>query len=397
MSGKTLPAGTRITLAFSTRVGIVAVTSGTRYQEADTLLTTAGFTRREDGTSTLSTADADTARRALTALTRLTADQDMTLTASSRAWLGDTATRIAALLPGQWHTRIEVYALPVWQADLDGTLWDAGALATALRSDRVPHAAVLADGRGTELLMADRPGHSDELLIGAFVHADLLPPPREDPGGPHSITTTTDPAIAAHAITGRLLPAYRAAVYQRRAQEVATHLAHALNTGTARPPVRGEGHAEVNPGPEPDANDRDRLEHRHREDTWSDFLPFLVHGQALLDHLQTALLTREEHAALAGLREALRHGENVRDSWTAALRYTPVRPDLPPADETYAEAVAARNAQAGPALAAWLEHGPALVDLAHRHPPTGEPSVIPRALPPAPPAGPPGRRRGTAS
>jgi hypothetical protein len=77
----------------------------------------------EDGTSTLANADAAAARRALTALTRLAADQDMTLTARSRGWLGDTADRTAGLLPGSWRSRIEVYAMPVWQQDLAECVW----------------------------------------------------------------------------------------------------------------------------------------------------------------------------------------------------------------------------------------------------------------------------------
>ncbi|WP_433892584.1 hypothetical protein [Streptomyces sp. CA-111067] len=395
MSGTALPAGTRITLAFSTRTGIVAVTSGTRYQEADTLLTAAGFRRREDGTSTLGTADPDAARRALTALTRLAADQDITLTASSRVWLGDTATRITAALPGEWHTRIEVYALPVWQQDLDGCLWDAGDLIAAVRSERIPFGSVLTDARGTQLLVVDKPGTDGELLVGALAPGGLDGPFAGDPAAPPSLTVPADPALAAQAITTALLPAYQQAVYQRRVQEVGDRLGHALSAEIARVLVRGSWPPDDGTGI--GAVILGGLEHAHHEALWDDFRSFLQHGPHLLDHLDTvaARLRPTEQPAVNALREALQHGLRVNSQWLDTVRRMREN-DGTLAGTTYAQAAAQRTADARPALAAWLEHGPALVDLAHRHPPAAGRPATPRALPPTPPADPPAKRRGTA-
>ncbi|MEE4544021.1 hypothetical protein V2S66_18845 [Streptomyces sp. V4-01] len=396
MSSNMLPAGTQITLAFSARTGIVAVTTGTRYQEAATLLVTAGFTRREDGTSTLATADAGTARRALTDLTRLAADQDMTLTASSRVWLGDTTDRIAAGLPGVWRSRIEVYAMPVWQQDLDGCLWDSGGLIDAVRSERIPFGSVLTDARGTQLFVVDKPGTDGELLVGALAPGGLDQPFAGDPAAPPSLTVPADPALAAQAITTALLPAYHQAVHQRRVEEVGDRLDRALSAEIARvlvrgtwPPDDGTGLGAVILG---------RLEHAHHEALWDDFRSFLLHGPHLLDHLDTvaARLRPAEQPVLPALREALRHGRRVHSEWLDTVRR--VREgDNALAGTTYAQAAAQRTADARPALTAWLEHGPALVDLAHRHPPTAGRPATPRALPPAPLGGPPGKHRGTIS
>lgn len=395
MSDTALPAGTRITLAFSARTGIVAITGGTRYREADTLLTTAGFTRREDGTSTVATADPDAARRALTTLTRLAADQDITLTASSRVWLGDTATRIAAALPGEWHTRIEIYALPVWQQDLDGCLWDTGDLIAAVRSERIPFGSVLTDDRGTQLLVVDTPGTTDELLVGALAPNGLNGPFTDDPAAPPSLTVPANPALATQAITTALLPAYQQAVHHHRVREVGDGLAHALSAEIARVLVRGSWPADDGTGI--GAVILGGLEHAHHEALWEDFRSFLRHGPHLLDHLDTVAATRQAvgQPAAPALREALRHGLRVNSQWLDTVRRMRENDDTL-AGTTYAQAAAQRTADARPALAAWLKHGPALVDLALQHPPAAGRPATPRALPPAPPADPPGKRRGTA-
>ncbi|WP_069462056.1 hypothetical protein, partial [Actinacidiphila rubida] len=355
----------------------------------------AGFTRREDGTSTLATSDPDAARRALTTLTRLAADQDVTLTASSRGWLGDTATRIAAALPGEWHTRIEVYALPVWQQDLDGCLWETGDLIAAVRSERIPFGSVLTDDRGTELLVVDKPGTDGELMVGALAAGGLDGPFADDPAAPPSLTVSADPALAAQAITATLLPAYQQAVYQRRVREVGDRLGRALSAEIARILVRGSWPPDDGTGI--GAVILRGLDHCHHEALWDAFRSFLQHGPHLLDHLDTvaAHLRPAEQPALPALREALQHGLRVQSQWLDTVRRMREDDDAL-AGATYAQAAAQRTADARPALTAWLEHGPALVDLAHRHPPAGSRPVTPRALPPAPPTNPPGKSRRTA-
>jgi len=391
VSGKTLPAGTRITLAFSARTGIIAVTSGTRFREADTLLTTAGFSRREDGTSTLATVDADAARQALTALTGLAAGQNMTLIASSRVWLGDTADRIATALPGVWRSRIEVYAMPVWQQDLAECLWDAGDLIGAVRNERIPFGAVLTDEHGTQLLVVDAPGTDGKLMVGALAPNGLDGPFADDPAAPPSLTVPADLALAAQAITAALLPAHQEAVYQRRVQEVVDRLGHALSAEIARVLVRGSWPPHEGSGIS--AAILGQLEHAHHEAMWDDFRSFLQHGSYLLEHLQKAGAPPRaaEQTVLPALREALRHGRRVHSQRLDTVRRMREN-DSTLAGTTYAQAAARRTADARPALATWLEHGPALVDLALRHPPVGGRPVTPRALPPAPPTG---RHRGT--
>nr|WSX75910.1 hypothetical protein OH826_19870 [Streptomyces sp. NBC_00899] len=395
MSDTGLPARTRITLTFSARTGIIAVTSGTRYREADRLLGVAGFRRREDGTRTHATADTKATRRALSVLSRLTTRQNMTLTASSRAWLGDIATQIAALLPGAWQSRIEVYSIPIWQQDLTGCLWDAGELIRTVRNQHIRVGAVLTDGRGTQLLVVDKPGAHGKLLVGVLVPNGLNGPFADDPAAPPSLTVTADPALAAQAITTALLPAYQQAVHQRRVREVGDHLARALSAKTARVLVRGSWPPDDGTGIE--AVILGQLEHAHHEAMWDDFRSFLLHGPALLDHLEKAAkpLGPDHQDTLPALREALRHGRRVHGQWLETVRH--MREGDSTLTGTYAQAAAQRTADAQPALAAWLEHGPALVDLAHRHPPAGNPPVTPRARPPAAPGKPAGNHRGTTS
>lgn len=319
----------------------------------------------------------------------------MTLTASSRVWLGDTANRITAGLPGEWHTRIEVYALPVWQQDLAGCLWDAGDLIDAVRSERIPLAAVLTDTRGTQLLVVDKPGNgAGELLVGALAPGSLDGPFAGDPAAPPSLTVPADPALAAQAITTALLPAYHQAVHQRRAQEVGDRLSHALSAEIARVLVRGSWPPDDRTGTS--AVILGQLEHAHHEALWDDFTSFLQHGPYLLDHLDTvaAHLRPAKQPAVPALREALQHGRRIHSQWLDTMRRLREN-DNALTGTTYSQAAAQRTADAVPALAAWLEHGPALVDLAHRHPPAGGRPASPRALPPAPPADPPGKRHGT--
>ncbi|WP_225847278.1 hypothetical protein [Streptomyces sp. HPF1205] len=408
MTRTALPAGTQITLMFSSVTGIVAIASGTRYRQAHDLLDSAGFDRREDGTGVLTTADTDTARLALTALTRLAADRQITLNAGTRPWLGDTAQKIAALLPGAWQTRTEVYCLPVWQQDLAAWLWDDGDLISAVRNQRIPYGVVLADGSGTELLMVDKPNNVGELLIGAFARAELDGPFADDSAAPNSITTSTQPGPTAEAITSRLLPAYRQAVYHRRVKEVAVRLDHALSAESARSLVRSTWPPDDGTGIGTSILARVQL--AHQEALWDDFRSFLLHGPHLLDHLkgiapQPGTPTghgEDEEAVLARLHEALRHGQSAAGQWAVAVERLR-EADSSATGPTYAEAVAARTASAQPALRAWLKHGPVLVTLARRHPPadtaphaTQAPASRP-ALPPGAPVSPPGKRRGTTS
>jgi hypothetical protein len=286
--------------------------------------------------------------------------------------------------------------MPIWQQDLTGCLWDAGDLIGAVRNERIPVGAVLTDGRGTGLLVVDKPDTTGEVLVGALAPNGLNGPFADDLSAPPSLTVPSDPALAAHAITAALLPAYRQAVYQRRVQEIGDRLAHALSAEIARVLVRGSWPTDDGTGI--GAVILGGLDHAHHEALWDDFRSFLQHGPHLLDHLDTvaARLRPAEKPAVAALREALRHGRHVHSQWLETVRRMREDDDTL-AGTTYAQAAAQRTADARPALAAWLEHGTALVDLARWHPPAGARPVTRRALPPTPGAGPSSNRRGTTS
>ncbi|MFB6992216.1 hypothetical protein ACFC0C_16335 [Streptomyces sp. NPDC056178] len=215
-----------ITLAYSRSARIVAIPGGEKYRQAQTTLQAAGFQHRANGTYVLPpntlAETADTAA-SMADLIRLAQAQWTTITTSSRPYIGDIGQDIATHLPGTWSASVDVYSHPVWQTDLEPWLWDTGELSHAVRTSRIPYAALLKDGQGTELLLVERPGHASGYLVGAFV-PEAFEGNAKDPNAPRSIVLPGSPIAAARAIVDQFLPAYHQADYDRRITEMAAAL-----------------------------------------------------------------------------------------------------------------------------------------------------------------------------
>ncbi|MFB6509043.1 hypothetical protein [Streptomyces virginiae] len=107
--------------------------------------------------------------------------------------------------------KVEVCAHPVWQEDLVPLL-NAGELIDCVEHIRIPYAAQLTNGAGIALLLAERPGSTDQYLLGSFATFDDN---YADPHAPISIVLSSDAAHAASLATGTFLPAYKQAVHER--------------------------------------------------------------------------------------------------------------------------------------------------------------------------------------
>ncbi|MET9958153.1 hypothetical protein ABZ128_03545 [Streptomyces sp. NPDC006326] len=203
----------QIILAVSPADGVVAVPVGEQYRWADTALRlTPGFERRLDGTYALH--NVDTAKPNLLALAENARRHRVHLFGGPRPYLGDYATALAGGLPGVWTVKVEVYSHPVWQGDLVPLLWDAGELIDSVEHARIPYAAQLTNGAGTELLLVERPGSAHEYLLGAFASA-TFDDNYADPHAPSSVVLPSDAARAASLVTGTFLPSYEQAVHER--------------------------------------------------------------------------------------------------------------------------------------------------------------------------------------
>ncbi|MFC0844733.1 hypothetical protein ACFH04_13595 [Streptomyces noboritoensis] len=154
------------------------------------------------------------ASQALSSLARAAARHRTTLLPSTRPYLGDYATAIAARLPGTWTATIEVYAHPVWQEDLVPVLWDSGKLTRAVQTSRIHYGVLLTNDAGTDLLLTERPGSTREYLLGAF-HRDGFDVITDDPHAPTAVVLPGDATRAAAVVAGHFLPAYERAVHQR--------------------------------------------------------------------------------------------------------------------------------------------------------------------------------------
>lgn len=210
----------QIILALSPADGLVAVPLGEQYRWANTALQlTPGFERRPDGTYVLR--DVDTAAPILRALADTARRHRVHLFGGPRPYLGDYATALADGLPGTWTVKVEVYAHPVWQEDLVPLLWDAGELIDSVEHIRIPYAAQLINGAGTELLLVERPGSAHEYLLGAFA-SSTFDDNYADPHAPTSVVLPSDAAHAASLVTGTFLPSYEQAVHERLLAAVET-------------------------------------------------------------------------------------------------------------------------------------------------------------------------------
>jgi hypothetical protein len=185
----------------------------------------AGFTKDHEGVRHLAV-DHPQVREALTYLHQTARDWQVTVTPSERPYLGDIASIIAAQLPGQWEATIEHYPKEQSPRDLLEWLWDSGPYMANLENHRIPCAALLRDGQGTELLLVERPRD------GRYLVAALLPSPdclNVTVPGPRSIAEP-NAHLAATAIRVRLLPEYEQAIHLARLSEAEDDLRWAHET-----------------------------------------------------------------------------------------------------------------------------------------------------------------------
>ncbi|MFJ9033623.1 hypothetical protein ACIRQP_34995 [Streptomyces sp. NPDC102274] len=366
----------QITLAHSPGPGIIAIPSGEQHDRARTALRSTGFAQRDDGTYAFPLADPVRQSAAVAELVGFARDHDVSVTLTARRYLGDIAEHIARRLPGGWSARVEIYALPADQDGLADRLWDAGELAQAITTTRIPYAAVLTGHRGTDpgLLVIERPGHNHEYLVGAL--APLTGRALTDErNAPRCVVVTGEPAHTAHAITERLLPVCHQALHTRRISEVARALTRARTAErTWDETVRTRRTSDGTPL---DDKRLDGLEVWFRYQMWDAFQTFLDHGPALTGDNSPAspatVVSGVEAEALDRLRSALDAGNQIRH-----------RAPAPPTAEPPSAALAQRTADAWPAIATWLLDGHVLIDHAlkattHQTPDPATP------LPPPPP------------
>ncbi|MFF8958634.1 hypothetical protein [Streptomyces sp. NPDC014894] len=378
MASPSLPG--QISLSVSARSGIVAIPGGEKYPWAETALRLAGFTRGDGGVYTLANTDPAATRHTLAQLVVIAGRHRTSITTSSRPYIGDAADAIVRGLPGAWTATLEIYSHPVWQEDLVPWLWDAGPLATAVRTERVPCAAQLGNGEGVHLMLVERPGHTEGYLLGA-----LAPVPFDDndecPFAPRSIVLPQTADAAAQAITEEFLPAYHQAIHYRRidAAEQALARARAIvqrQRACSSAPARGSRQ------PRP-------LDGSVAEDLWYDFREFMVHAPFLFAQCPPERRPSRDRAALDRLRAALETGAGLLPDWQPAHK-DPQEAAVLIRAEKDPEARAHRGRQAWPAIQTWLADGDTLTRHARDAAPrTRSPALAqgtPAALP-APAAG----------
>ncbi|MEV5506568.1 hypothetical protein [Streptomyces orinoci] len=333
-------ADAQIILAYSRDAGIVAMPSGSKYEAAGTALEASGFQRGDAGVYRLKQAGDPVASCATVAgLVRSAEAHGVTVTTSSRRFIGDAACDIARLLPGQWDTQVELYCHPVWQEDLVPWLWDSGELVRAVQSDRVPYAATLTDtASGTTLLLIERPGHQLHYLVGAFAR-ELFGEGHGDPHAPRSIVLPPFPGHAAREITGRYLPAFDRAVHARRITDVAGALDRIRTEHDAwAAMVASTRYSDATPL---DIDALGDATAQFLDSAWRDFLTVLDHAPALLDRCHpTATPWPQDTQALTQLAGALSDAEAVREELAFG---TPL-------------ARTERNLRTWPAITTWLTH-----------------------------------------
>ncbi|OKJ72235.1 hypothetical protein [Streptomyces sp. CB02460] len=206
-----------ITLHLAAGNTIVALPSGERHRWATTALELAGFTRHQGEAHRLPLGDHVHARATLTHLHETARDCQAKVITSERPYLGDIAVVVAEALPGSWEVEVEHYPDGSIPAHLLEWVWEATPALSALSKSRIPCAAILRDGDGTELLLTERPWN-DTYLVGA-----LLPSPDHvevvGTGAPRTVVATTAHRAAAD-VRSRLLPEFEQLVLLARLREV---------------------------------------------------------------------------------------------------------------------------------------------------------------------------------
>ncbi|MFD8117891.1 hypothetical protein [Streptomyces microflavus] len=303
-----------ITLTTSRHLGLVAIAHGEKYQQANRALEEAGFARLPNGASTAPLADPLAARRTASALVHHAHAYGATIITSTRPYLGDIGTEIAAQLPGTWSAELEIYSHPLWQEDLWPMLWEAGEMYRALEDHRIPFASVLKNGSGTELLLIERPGHSSGYLLGALTGREQEDP-HDDPTTPRSIVLPADPGLAARAIAETFLPAHRRALHHQDLNNVMNGLARIRDEHEALQAIKGSGRYSDGV-PLRDSRLIAGMERDFADRAWLSYSAVLEHAPLLLTRCRSAATPwPEDAAALNRLREALVHSQDAWDKW----------------------------------------------------------------------------------
>ncbi|MFI8499691.1 hypothetical protein ACIGFK_14490 [Streptomyces sp. NPDC085524] len=363
----------QIILAVSPADGLVAVPVGEQYPWANTALQlTPGFERRPDGTYALR--DVDTAAPILRALADTARRHRVHLFGGPRTYLGDYAAALADCLPGQWTVKVEVYSHPVWQEDLVPLLWDAGELIDCVEHIRIPYAAQLTNGAGIELLLAERPGSTDQYLLGSFASA-TFDDNYADPHAPTSIVLPSDAAHAAGLVTGTFLPAYEQAVHERLLAAVEAAHGRLEELHTAWTAIQHSGR--YSDGTRLDPATLGHTQQQYLEEGSVEWRRLRPHAAALLSRVRP-VAGAEDSASLDRLHQLL-HPDVAEPSWPAA-------PSSPPATQPSTAEILRR----------WRTGAPALLRQAHATRPVGPASTVRPALPTAGAAAPalPGDRVG---
>ncbi|WP_371553193.1 hypothetical protein OG266_38335 [Streptomyces sp. NBC_00554] len=314
-----------------------------------------------------------------------------TITPSSRPYLGDIGTEIAARLPGAWSAQLEIYSHPLWQEDLSPALWEAGDLYRALVDHRVPFASVLKYDTGTELLLIERPGHRSGYLLGALTEHEKEDP-HDDPSTPPSIVLPADPQLAAHAVSHTFLPAYRHAVHNRDLNTVLRSLERIREEHQTLQAIKDSGRCSDGV-PLGDSRLIAGMERDFADHAWLSFVHVLDHATLLLTRCRPAASAwREDAAALTRLREALASSQDAWKEWNDTRRELYSIPRTLPAHE-WSQARGQLGLAVLPAIETWLADSEAFERQARAAVPGGPaslPAPSPRLLTtrPTPPPSP---------
>ncbi|MBQ0855481.1 hypothetical protein J8N05_45775 [Streptomyces sp. BH-SS-21] len=299
-----------ITLCTSRTLGLVVTTYGEEFRKAGDVLRDAGLRRLPNGAFVAPLADTQTARATASALVHHAHEHGVTLATSSRPYLGDIGTEIAARLPGTWSAELQIYSHPEWQQDLWTGLWSAGEIHQALEDHLIPFASVLTSDAGTELLLVERPGHHNGYLIGALADdTDHTQHAHDDPTRPRSIVLPDDPALAAQAVVRTFLPAVQRALHNRNLETVLAALTRIRREHQALQDIKGSGPAHGSGSRLIEGMERDFADH-----AWLSFRHVLEYAPPLLARCRpSATSWPEDSAALTRLRDAL---TTSQDAWT---------------------------------------------------------------------------------
>lgn len=309
------PAIAEIILSTSHTHGLVAIASGKGFNRAQDALREAGFSPLPGGASAAPPEQATSATAS--ALVHHAHEHRASITISSRPYLGDIGSDIAARLPGDWNTRVEIYSRRHWQEDLIGSLWDSGDLLKAVLHDRVPCAVVLSNHAGTVLLLIERPGHATGYLVGAFATEDY-DDNWEEPNAPRSIVLPAEAGRAARAVAHTFLPNYRRALHHRRLDTVMSALNRIRPEHETLQAIKASQQSSEGTTPSAASRLHSEAERAFADHAWLAFSDVLQHAPLLLARCRPAASPwPQDAAALSRLRDALADSQNAWDEFNA--------------------------------------------------------------------------------